>query len=768
MVPAPISLPAGSHAIEGREPIQDGACVKPLVAAQVLAVALLALAVRCLEVGQVFGVGDEVFLGIGDSAYHARRALFSFVNFPAVLYRDPYLAYPDGAVVPMPPLYDWMVGALARLFGDSTAVFEHVAAWVGPILAALTVIPLYATGRAVGGPAIGVGAAVLFALLPAHSESTRLGDVDSHAAVAFLGALYLAALVALVRRTHPRGRLLGICAALVLVQALLALSWSGSLLYLALGQATMLLAGLLAARTDVLGAQAASALGTALVAAPWIAVAPTPIAGPFTTTTLSWIHVVLLAWAAFVGGGLVLWRSRWRSSAPWCRLGFAALLTAASGVCVLLLVPALLESLAPAAAFLSKTDRWAERNPEQHPLFSWSDGLARSAARAQLEYGYLAYLIPLTLPAALARARDPAVRGAALCLSFWIAALGSLALAQIRFGSDFAVPASIGFALLLAQVARRALRGSPAWAARLLASAAGAALLWPAIAGVHLPAVPGAIAFLRDPAGWTGPRPSGAFSIPGALALERFAHTIRSATPETAGYFDPGAQPEYGILCWPPHGHVMSYAARRATPASGSGPYLDADKLAATVRFYQGVSSEERALEIAEQLKIRYVVTFDREGDHPRIFSDRLHETDGSRRGSMKHVERMRLIVEGPIGGMPLPIFFPSRIAPANVIPYKLYEIVAGAVLEARGPPGRVLAADALVRTSSGRRFLYQAATRSDADGVARLRVPYASETSAPTRPEGPYRVLFGKAETRARVSDADVRDGAVIRVDAP
>ncbi len=93
---------------------------------------------------------------------------------------------------------------------------------------------------------------------------------------------------------------------------------------------------------------------------------------------------------------------------------------------------------------------------------------------------------------------------------------------------------------------------------------------------------------------------------------------------------------------------------------------------------------------------------------------------------------------------------------------------MAGAVLEVHGPPERVFAAEVSVRTSSGRSFLYRATTLSDSDGVARLRVPYASDTSAPTRPEGPYRVSFADAETRVRVSDADVRDGAVIRVEAP
>ena len=150
--------------------------MKALVLAQVAWVALLTLAVRCLDIGQVFGLGEEVYLDIADSSFHARRALFSFVNFPEILYRDPYMAYPDGAVVPAPPLYDWALGAVARAFGASTAVFQHVIAWVSPISSALTVIPIYWTGRIVGGHWTGIGAAMIFAraLSPCCSPARSL------------------------------------------------------------------------------------------------------------------------------------------------------------------------------------------------------------------------------------------------------------------------------------------------------------------------------------------------------------------------------------------------------------------------------------------------------------------------------------------------------------------------------------------------------------------------------------------------------------------
>jgi dolichyl-diphosphooligosaccharide--protein glycosyltransferase len=663
----------------------------------------------------------------------------------------------------MPPLYDWMVGAVARAFGSSISVFEYVAAWISPVCGALTVVPIYAMGRIMGGHRVGIAAASIFAVLPAHVESSLLGDVDSHAAVAFLGALYLGLAMQLARPTSRRRRFPLLCAALVLVRAAVILSWSGSLLYLALGEATILLVGLLTARDDMFRGQAWGALATAALVAPWVAAAPVPIDGPFSTTTLSWFHVVSLAYIAIVAGALALLRTLKASGSLLGRLLLAGIIAASGAGGLLLLVPDLLESLAPGVSFLSKTDSWADVNVEQQPLFSMGEGFIRSAAsRAHFEYGYLAYAIPLTALAALARARDPLLRGSAICLACWACLLGSLALFQLRFGSDFAPSASVGFALLLADLGRLLARRAPSWAARAVAVVAGLALLWPAIAGAHLPRVPGAVAFLRDSA-----REGSASRLSGASSLVRFFRMIRSATPETAGYFDPSAKPEYGILCWPPHGHVLNYAARRAAPANGFGPYLDREKLEAAIRFYSA-TSEAQALAIAERLDTRYVVTVDREIAHARLFTHRLHKTDGSALGPSNHVERFRLIVEGPPGGTSLPTAFPSGRVPRDTIPYKLYEVVAGAVLEAHGAPYSRVDAEVSVLTPSGRRFPYRATALTDAEGLTRMRVPYATETASPTRPEGPYRVRLGNVEVRVPVSDAEVRGGAVIPVERP
>jgi asparagine N-glycosylation enzyme membrane subunit Stt3 len=98
-------------------------------------------------------------------------------------------------------------------------------------------------------------------------------------------------------------------------------------------------------------------------------------------------------------------------------------------------------------------------------------------------------------------------------------------------------------------------------------------------------------------------------------------------------------------------------------------------------------------------------------------------------------------------------------------MPYKLFEVVEGAILEVEVEPGAHVAASAEVVTGEGRRFTYRARASADATGVARIRVPYPTRAPGPARAQGPYRVLGGGEAGCASVSEEDVRRGTVVRV---
>lgn len=732
-----------------------------LLAILLLGIAVVAFAVRSVGVAKVFLGDGEVVLDRADASYNARRALFSFVNFPAVLVWDPYLAYPDGAAVPTPPLHDWALAATARALGGTVGVFERVAAWSSPVLAALTVIPVYAVGRSVGGWGIGLGAASLFAVLPASVVFSGVGNPDHHAAQALLGAVFLALSLQGLRQGTSRGRLAGIAIGLAVIRAALILSWRGSLLYILLGDGVLLGVGLVVGRGSVFAAQALGALGTLLLIAPWLAIVDAQVGVGFSATTLSWLHGMTVAGVAAVSGSLAgLERLRPSRSVP-VRLGRAAGLAVAVLVAVLAL-PGPRQALGPVLFFFATADVWGSTNLEQAPLFGWLGGRAGDTRDLALRlYGLYGYAIPLTVVAALLRMRQPAVREPALCLAGWSLCLGTLATLQMRFGNDFAPPASVGFALLLGEL-RTGLRPRlTGVGASCLVLVLGAGLLWPGLSLTYLRALPGSIAFLR------GAPPPADVLLDGAQALVRFAHSIRSATPDTSGYFDPQQTPEYGILCYPNHGNVLHYVARRATPADNFGPYLDAHKFDASIRFF-GATSEAAAVEIAQALSARYVLSFDHHLLEPSLLLYRLHREDGSGQGEFGHVGRFRLVTEGPPGGQPLRTSFPFGLPQRPVIPYKLFEVVTGAVLELPAAPGAEVQAELALESPIGRRFEFRASGRADADGRVRLRVPYATEKGEGTRALGPYRVRVGDRNLRARVTDGDVRQGSVVRVGGP
>jgi hypothetical protein len=241
--------------------------------------------------------------------------------------------------------------------------------------------------------------------------------------------------------------------------------------------------------------------------------------------------------------------------------------------------------------------------------------------------------------------------------------------------------------------------------------------------------------------------------------MVRFAQSVRRNTPETAAFFDSKLKPEYGILVPPTYGHVFSFVARRATPATGFGPYLDAEKTASAHKFC-GAGTTLEAMSEFDALGARYLVT--RAESQGGAFVSFLHRYDGSSEETKQRIGQFRLVVEGPAGGRPFPSARLGKVE--GVIPYKLFERVTGAVLAAQLPPGTRLMAEVEVETNLGRRFVYRAETTARPSGIAGLRLPYATDGNTATRAVGPYRVSTEEsAERWVDVPEAAVLDGTMI-----
>jgi asparagine N-glycosylation enzyme membrane subunit Stt3 len=710
----------------------------------------LALAIRALRFDAAFPDDGIVRFALHDASYHVRRALYSFVNFPAVLTFDRYIAYPDGAPVPIPPLYDWALAGVARLLGGSTLSFERVMAWASPVLSALTVWPVFAVGRRLGGPVVGLGAAFFFALLPASSNRAGVGNPDHHAAVALLAACWLASSLAEADLDRGRRRRLLRVVLHASVVAAMLLVWSGSLLYLILGEGTRLVASAVVGRhPDRLLTQSGGALLAAGLVVPWLVLTGPPLGGPFSTTELSWMQVVVLGALAVLTAVLAALEIRRPQPIAWRRALRLAAMALLIGLPLLSMEP-LREPLTSGTSFVAKQDTWAELNREQKPLFVAAPGRLPATGL----FGWYAYLIPLVPLLIVLRLREGHPPEILFMVLAWATVLGLLTLGQVRFAMEFAVVGSVVFAWTLAALQARLAPRLPGGGrlASVLALSVGLILLGPALA-IHAGMIKGAVR--RSPHPREGISPE--------EIVRRFAERIRSATPETSGFLEPGAVPEYGLLVPPTLGHSFVYYARRPVPANNFGPYLDEEKYAGATRFYLA-SNEAEAAAIAEELGARYAVTQLRGpvGGEPGEFLAQLHVRDGAAAVGRPALGRFRLVTESLAVDRPSAEFSRTRRERSSV-PFKLFEMVEGAVLEARGKPGELLEAEVRIATPIGRRFLFRAVSRADASGIARIRVPYSTEASESARATGPYTVRIGGASWQVRVPEASVREGGVL-----
>jgi|AP95_1055475.scaffolds.fasta_scaffold02968_2 asparagine N-glycosylation enzyme membrane subunit Stt3 len=723
---------------------------------------VLALGVRALGFERVFPEDGSVVFAAGDAYYHVRRALFGAVHFPSVLQFDPCLNWPDGARVPHPPGYSFGLAALARLLTGNLASAQVLLAWVPTVFGALCVLPVAALARTLGGRGMALGAALLYATLPIAASYAAVGNPDHHAAASFFGASAILLYARLLDPACTGRRLVWTAAGLAAVRVALMLTWHGSALYLPIGEAALILAFCATHRRDALLADAASALASAACLAPFVLLSPAATAGAFSATELSGLH--LLGLASIAGlclAGVALQRLRPMPSA----LGRTLRITGVAGAlgALALAIPEIREGLLHALDFVAKRDDWGDTVQEQLPLFFFEGRL--TGLGGLIRMGGFAFLIPLVPVAFALLDRRPALRNQARFLCAWSLLLAALALYQMRFANDFAPVACVGFALLLSMAAEglaahtRLSRPS----ASVLAWVVGGALALPSFA---LALTPLAAASLSHLAGSPSPHDRALDSIAGTQF--RFAQRVYDSTPVQPGcrpYDSREERPHYGVLAHPALGHVLHLVAERPTPADPFGPYIGDANYRKVIRFL-AAPNEADALALAADLKTPFVATAAGIGSRADFPMDhRLHQDDGSAAGDQPHLERFRLITESSLDGVPIAQLF-GRSDVVRV-PYKLFEIVAGAPLEIRATPGVVVEASLRVTTWNRRGFFYRARGRAGSDGWARIRVAYASGARGDVATADAYELRSGDWRGRALVSEEAVTRGLPVRVGA-
>ena len=107
---------------------------------------MLGLAVRLVPWGMTFTSDGVRFRSDTDPYYHALRAQRTVAQWPHVPWTDDGMNAPYGAWIPWPPLFDFVIAALSRLFGATAATPEivaKVAAWLA-LAVGVAILPLVA------------------------------------------------------------------------------------------------------------------------------------------------------------------------------------------------------------------------------------------------------------------------------------------------------------------------------------------------------------------------------------------------------------------------------------------------------------------------------------------------------------------------------------------------------------------------------------------------------------------------------------------------
>jgi dolichyl-diphosphooligosaccharide--protein glycosyltransferase len=257
-----------------------------------------------------------------DAWYHVRLVENQVRNYPWRVTLDPYAA-PGGQFVPIAPLFDTLTAtAVVLMHGrDADAAdVERIAAFVPPVLGALTIVVIWALARLLFDRRAGLLAATLLAVLPGHfMDRTMLGFVDHHSLEALLAmATTLVLIRGCIAPSAPRGALAGATLGLYL------LAWASGSFFVAILGVWLMLFILLTRTTEALRAAASTSGIAAIVALVLVVAFQDPRMHRHGSQIVALGGLASLAFAAIIATRTNLTRWRTRAMASALVVGLAA------------------------------------------------------------------------------------------------------------------------------------------------------------------------------------------------------------------------------------------------------------------------------------------------------------------------------------------------------------------------------------------------------------------------------------------------------------
>lgn len=686
---------------------------------------LLALGVRALPWTTVLAA-DRVYFAGADSYYHMRRILYSLHNFPAVLDFDRYINFPDGAKAIWSSLYDFSMAFALLPFhspGGEAAV-ERAAAWVPPVLGALTVVVLFFLVKRQFGFAAGLFSGLFLCFLSGHYWYSQIGFIDHHAAVALFATLLLASAM---RFLGEPSKLQAVWMGVVMAVSLML--WPGSLIYVGIVEIGLLLFLLIRVDSTFAGLFAlAHGVGFGLLL-PYCAGNTWPQWGAWSPVVISnfqpWMFCVLALFGAVL---TVLWRTFKYRRISAVALGMVLLALS------LAFLPDLRQGVADAWGWFSKQESFQGKVSESQPL------LGTGVEIAELRLSRFIYLLPFALVAMGFAARRPAI----LVFILWAILLGAATLIQKRFMNTFSIVVALAMgwsfvAAFKALPVRFRSTQNRRFGVTLALVALAVVLLLPVFTAYQLP-------MLNQMEVMDGGEPTN-FAWPEMqMRMQiRTAQWLRENTPPTSGFLDSTKEPEYGVLANWGVGHFIEYVGRRPAVTDNFGNDIGEKNFRLALDFFSMEPGE--AKETLDRLKVRYVMVGAPQGD--KRLMHRLYGEDA------KGLSNFRLVFEGPRMEK-----MPGRAPPL----YKVFEYVKGARVEGRAPAGEKVTAKVSFMTPYGRRGVYEGFAVADEQGRYALVLPYANRGAPPAVQTNPaYVVSAAGQEAKVVVEERAVLEGLVI-----
>jgi asparagine N-glycosylation enzyme membrane subunit Stt3 len=727
----------------------------------ILLVVLATTAVRLWTVGDVLG-GERVrVIGGGDADYHVLRAQRMAADWPRVLWFDPYLDYPNGGLIPWPPLLDQAFATAAVLTG-SGADAEHVAriAAISPLVISIaTAVLLVALARTLTGGS-GLAAAFIASMLPATVGYGFVGLADQHVLELFL---WCAALLAYVLASSRTDGWPWPTVALGVVLALSFWNWLGSGMYLVFLAAHAGLnhvvepAGADSARRFERALAVGGAVAAVLLGVSIAALAPDGALRRMAISSIGGLSVVLCAGAAVGAGTLLLARAARRSPAGLARrAGEVAFAGAVAGAAVLL-VPGAIDGVRRGLVAAGAANAWYRSIGEfRATLGSGIVPLSHELAQVLAFFGLAIAALPFALAAGRREWKErPQRRAELFLLAVWCAASVVAALARMRFMLYAAVPLGVCCALWLERLATRSRR----WGTAVIAAGA-IAIVAPAYALFAKPG-PASESGVFEAARWIATSTPRRSEPPVVLASWTDGHALRAAglavvgSPFGTEISLQSLQDEATFFC-----SVSGGDAHAIAHARGVG-FVMVREPVDTVFSVQDYHRAEPGLAppVRETRSLSEGARLEPGPEFHRTVMARLFYGDGmaSRRHPEPALGWARLLREE------LP---PDPSGAADVRQVKTFGIVPGALVRVVGaPPGARIVASARISTNAGRAFTWGTYAVADGEGEAALRVPYATGENGACRAL-PYAIGAGARSATVSVGADDVTSGAELVVD--